>query len=123
MAFPNEDRSLKPEMYANVKIKPLISIDAITVPVQAVIHSGTRNVIVKSLGNGKFSSVEITLGVEADGFYEVIDGIVAGDIVVTSSQFLIDSESNLKAALKSLTDESPPETEQRPTEMPQDHQH
>ncbi|MCH8276801.1 MAG: efflux RND transporter periplasmic adaptor subunit [Bacteroidetes bacterium] len=123
MAFPNDDLSLKPAMYANVKIKPLISLDAIAVPVQAVIHSGVRTVIIKSLGNGKFRPVEITLGVEADGFYEVIDGIVAGDIVVTSSHFLIDSESNLKAALTSLNDGSTSGAEQGPTAMPQGHQH
>ena len=103
MAFPNEDRNLKPEMYANVEIRPLISREALTVPVQSVIHSGSRNVVIRSLGKGRFRPQDVTIGVEGDGVYEILDGLRDGDVIVTSSQFLIDSESNLKAALMTMT--------------------
>jgi len=97
--FANEIEALKKDMYVTVKIIPTISIDAIAVPEQAVIHSGSRNVIVLSLGDGKFKSVDVKLGALSDGYYEVLEGISEGELIVTSSQFLIDSESNLKAGL------------------------
>jgi multidrug efflux pump subunit AcrA (membrane-fusion protein) len=102
MAFPNQDGALKPEMFANVEIQPVLSRDALVVPTQAVIHSGKRNVVVLDLGDGRFMPREIQLGVETDDGYEVVDGLVSGDRIVTSAQFLIDSESNLKAALASI---------------------
>lgn len=95
--FPNENKSLKKDMYVTVNIMPTDTMNAIVVPEQSVIHSGSRNVIVLSLGEGKFKSVDVKLGALADGFYQVLSGLVEGDTIVTSSQFLIDSESNLKA--------------------------
>jgi Cu(I)/Ag(I) efflux system membrane fusion protein len=74
--------------------------------VQAIIHSGERRLAVVSLGEGRFQPREIEIGVEADGFYQVINGLREGDRIVTSSQFLIDSESNLKAAVGAMVSES-----------------
>ena len=68
-------------------------------PEQAIIRSGQKNVIVLALGEGKFKPVEVKLGSYSNGYYQVLSGIDEGANIVTSSQFLIDSESNLKAAL------------------------
>lgn len=102
MEFSNQNEALKKDMYVTVNIRPSVSIDAIAVPEQSVIHSGTRNIIVLSLGSGKFKSVEVKLGALSDNYYEVKEGLSEGDIIVTSSQFLIDSESNLKAGLSGM---------------------
>ena len=104
ISFPNSNPNLelKPEMYANVSIKSMVSLDALVVPAQAVIRSGERNVLVVALGEGRFQPRDVKLGVEADGFLQILDGLSAGEQVVSSGQFLIDSESNLKAAISSL---------------------
>lgn len=106
MSFDNADGKLKPEMYANVEIQAPVAEKAVVVPVQAIIHSGERRLAVVSLGEGRFQPREIEIGVEADGFYQVINGLREGDRIVTSSQFLIDSESNLKAAVGAMVSES-----------------
>ena len=100
--FPNENQSLKKDMYVTVNIIPVTSINAIAVPEQSVIHSGKRDIVVMSLGEGKFMSMEVKLGALSDGYYEVKEGLKEGDTIVTSSQFLIDSESNLKAGTSSM---------------------
>ena len=104
ISFANPDMALKPDMYANVKIMPMVSRDALVVPDQAVIHSGERDILVMDLGGGRFMPRQVTLGVEADGVYQVLKGVREGEKIVTSAQFLIDSESNLKAALSGMTD-------------------
>jgi Cu(I)/Ag(I) efflux system membrane fusion protein len=90
---------LKPDMYATVKIKSPQVVNAVAVPDQAIIRSGERNIIVVSLGGGYFDPREVKLGVMAEGYVQVLEGIKEGEKIVTSSQFLIDSESNLKAAI------------------------
>ena len=111
MSFPNPDLELKPEMYANVTIHSPASEEALVVAVQSIIHSGERYVAVVSLGDGRFQPRDIIIGVEADGWYEVIEGLREGDRIVTSAQFLIDSESNLKAAVRAMVGEGDAETE------------
>jgi Cu(I)/Ag(I) efflux system membrane fusion protein/cobalt-zinc-cadmium efflux system membrane fusion protein len=103
MSFPNPLLELKPEMYADVSIQSPVSQDAVVVPAVAVIHSGERNVVVVSLGDGRFQPREIEIGVQANGSYQVLSGLRAGERVVTSAQFLIDSESNLRAAVSAMT--------------------
>ncbi|MEE9614140.1 MAG: efflux RND transporter periplasmic adaptor subunit [Thermodesulfobacteriota bacterium] len=93
---------LKPDMYANVTIKSTISRDALAVPTEAVIRSGERNVVIVARGGGKFTPVTVTLGASAEDHYEVLKGLKEGDIVVTSAQFLIDSESRLKEAARKM---------------------
>lgn len=95
----NNNGELKPSMFANITIdgedlgkKPVI-------PENAVIRSGVKDVVILSLGNGKFKPQEIQLGGYADGYYQVLSGLTEGNTIVTSAQFLIDSESNLKAAI------------------------
>ncbi len=111
MVFPNPEMELKPQMYANVKIRPVISRHAIVIPTQAVIHSGERNVVILDLGEGRFLPREVKLGVEAEGIYEVLEGLKGGERIVTSAHFLIDSESNLKAALAGMANGEEEEVE------------
>ena len=92
----------KPEMYATVELSSPLAINAVTVSDQAIIRTGARNIIVVALGGGYFDPRDVTLGVTADGYTQVLDGIQAGESIVTSSQFLIDSESNLKAAINQM---------------------
>ncbi len=102
LEFHNPGLKLKPNMYADVVLKPIISRSALAVPDEAVIHSGERNIIIVSKGNGKFAPREVTLGAEGEGYYEVLSGLREGDMVVTSAQFLIDSESRLKEAINKM---------------------
>lgn len=92
----------KPEMYATVTLSSPAAMNAVAVSDQAIIRSGKRNIIVVALGGGYFDPRDVALGVTADGYTQVLEGIEAGEVVVTSSQFLIDSESNLKAAINQM---------------------
>ena len=71
----------------------------LTVPDSAVIDSGTRQVVLVALGEGRFEPRDVKLGARGEGFVEVLSGVKDGESVVTRANFLIDSESNLKAAL------------------------
>jgi Cu(I)/Ag(I) efflux system membrane fusion protein len=100
----NSDGRLKTGMYANVAFETGIGDrPVLAVPESAVIDSGTRQVVLIERGGGKFEPREVKLGSHADGFYEVRQGLAAGERVVVSANFLIDAESNLRAALKAFT--------------------
>lgn len=103
MVFDNADGVLKPDMYADVLIRQDAVRKGIVIPTQAVIHSGTRRVVVMVLGEGKFEPREIHVGFETEDGYEVLQGLTEGEKIVTSAQFLIDSESNLKVALAGMS--------------------
>jgi Cu(I)/Ag(I) efflux system membrane fusion protein/cobalt-zinc-cadmium efflux system membrane fusion protein len=100
--YNNKDELLKKDMYVTVNIAVSTAPYAVSVPEQAVIHSGNRDIVVLSLGEGKFKSVNVQLGILSDGYYEVKEGVNEGDLIVTSSQFLIDSESNLRTGISSM---------------------
>jgi len=102
LEVPNPSGKLRVGMFATVNFEPAETPNALTIPSQAVIRSGTRNIAVVDLGDGRFAPRELVLGAEADGYVEVVDGLVDGDRIVVSAQFLIDSESNLRAAIGSL---------------------
>ncbi len=89
----------KPGMFANVEIKSPITFNAVAVPEQSLIRSGERIIAVISLGGGYFDPREVKTGVNASGYVQILEGVKEGEKIVTSSQFLIDSESNLKAAV------------------------
>jgi Cu(I)/Ag(I) efflux system membrane fusion protein len=72
------------------------------VPIQAVIHSGTRDLVIVDRGEGRFEPRDVKVGAEAEEYYQILEGIEEGEQVVTSAQFLIDSESNLKAAISMM---------------------
>jgi RND family efflux transporter MFP subunit len=99
----NPNGVLKPDMFATVELQSSVNIEAIAVPEQSVIHSGERNVVVISRGDGQFESRDVKLGVLAGGYYQVLTGVNEGEKIVVSSQFLLDSESNLKAAIQTMS--------------------
>ena len=99
---PNPDGRLRAGMYAEVRFAPLSAKDAVAVPRQSVIRSGERNVVIVALGDGRFAPRDVTLGAEGDDYVQVLHGVEAGETIVTSSQFLIDSESNLREAIQML---------------------
>jgi len=97
--FENPNESLKPNMYADVKLFASPKPDAISVPREALIRTGDSNRIILSLGAGKFKPVRVRVGLETADRIEILEGLNEGADVVVSSQFLIDSESSLRAAL------------------------
>ncbi|MEO8586991.1 MAG: efflux RND transporter periplasmic adaptor subunit [Acidobacteriota bacterium] len=99
--FANPKGELKPEMFANVVIHGK-ERDALQVPDDAVMESGTRNIVFLSQGEGKLLPREITVGDHGAGFYVVRDGLAEGDVVVRGANFLVDSESRLKAAISAM---------------------
>jgi RND family efflux transporter MFP subunit len=102
LEVPNPGGRLRVGMYATVVFEPVVVRDAVTVPSQAVLRTGERNVVVVALGEGRFAPREVVLGPEGEGYVQVTDGLMPGDIIVTSSQFLIDSESNLREAVRKM---------------------
>ncbi len=114
LEFENRDMELKPGMYANIRLESKIKGDAILVPREAYIDSGTRQVAFVDLGNGKFAPRDIQVGVEAeDGMVEVRSGLDAGEIVVTSGQFMLDAESKLKEAVAKMMEAERAKTTKR----------
>jgi membrane fusion protein, copper/silver efflux system len=97
--MPNYNGELKPSMYANVKIYGRNLGNYPVIPEQAVLRTGVKDIVIIDLGNGRFKPVEVTLGDYSGGYYQVLKGLTAGETIVTSAQFLIDSESNLQAAI------------------------
>jgi Cu(I)/Ag(I) efflux system membrane fusion protein len=80
----------------------------LAVPESAVLDSGSRQTVIVDRGGGRFEPKPVQLGRRGDGYVEVKEGVEDGDVVVTSANFLIDAESNLRAALKGLADASSP---------------
>jgi Cu(I)/Ag(I) efflux system membrane fusion protein len=99
---PNLDGRLKIDMYADVVFQAGEVTPVIAVPVSAVIDSGQRQVVLVAKGEGRFEPRPIKLGHRGDGYVEVLDGLNPGEEVVTSATFLIDAESNLRAALRAF---------------------
>ena len=121
--MPNYDDQLKPSMFANVIINGRSLGDYPVIPEQAVLRTGEKDIVILSLGNGRFQPVEVKLGDYSDGEYQVLNGLTAGDTIVTSAQFLIDSESNLQAALSQFSSTNKKDTMKKNTQsmnMPQE---
>jgi membrane fusion protein, copper/silver efflux system len=104
--LPNKDLILRPDMYAEAEIGTGSDEPVLAVPESAVLDSGSQQTVIVDRGGGKFEPKQVQLGRRGDGYVEVKEGIEDGDVVVTSGNFLIDAESNLKAALKGLADAS-----------------
>lgn len=98
--LPNRQGLLKPDMYGSVELTTTRGKDkALTVPDSAVLDTGTRHLVLVDLGEGRFESRAVKLGMQSDGYTEVLEGLTAGETVVVSANFLIDAESSLKGAL------------------------
>jgi Cu(I)/Ag(I) efflux system membrane fusion protein len=95
----NPGGELKPGMFATVNFTPSARKQALLVPSEAVIQTGKRIVVIAAQGDGKFAPVEVEIGAEADGQTEIRKGLEAGQKVVLSGQFLIDSEASLKGTI------------------------
>ena len=102
LEVPNRDGRLRAGMYATVRFDPVVARDAVLVPTAAVLRTGQRNLVVVAEGEGHFTPREVQLGSEGDGRVEILSGLQAGERVVTSAHFLIDSESNLREAVQKL---------------------
>lgn len=98
LEFDNLDYELKPDMFANVIVKAGKQIDAVVVPSEAIVRTGEQEQVFVQRSPGKFEPRKVMLGVESKGQVQILEGLKAGEVVVTSSQFLIDSESKLKEA-------------------------
>jgi len=102
--MPNPDELLRPDMYVDVDIDTGAPQPVLAVPESAVLDSGTRQAVFIDKGEGRFEPRDVKLGHRGDGYVEVREGISDGEPVVVSANFLIDAESNLKAALKGFSD-------------------
>jgi membrane fusion protein, copper/silver efflux system len=98
----NPDGILRPAMYADVEFATGSQAPVVAVPDNAVIDTGTRQVVILDKGEGRFEPREVKAGVRGTGFTEIRDGVDEGDKVVVAANFLIDAESNLKAALQGM---------------------
>jgi Cu(I)/Ag(I) efflux system membrane fusion protein len=99
----NPDSVLRPDMYADVEISAGGGSPVVTVPDSAVIDTGTRQVVIVDKGDGRFEPRDVTVGAQGGGLTEIRNGIASGEKVVVAANFLIDAESNLKAALSGMT--------------------
>jgi RND family efflux transporter MFP subunit len=108
LEIPNADGQLRVGMYATVEFSPVIVKEALTVPSQAVLRTGERDIVIVAIGDGRFTPRHVVLGPEGDGFIQVLSGLDEGERIVTSGQFLIDSESNLRAAIQKMIAEKQP---------------
>jgi Cu(I)/Ag(I) efflux system membrane fusion protein len=107
--LPNPEGQLKTSMYADVVFRA----DAeqgpvIAVPDSAVIDSGTKQVVLVAKGDGRFEPRAVKLGRRGEGYAEITEGLRQGEEVVTSATFLLDAESNLRAALRTFSQEAQP---------------
>jgi membrane fusion protein, copper/silver efflux system len=99
----NPDSVLRPDMYADVQISAGEGSPVVSVPDSAVIDTGTRQVVIVDKGDGRFEPRDVKVGAQGGGFTEIRNGIASGEKVVVAANFLIDAESNLKAALSGMT--------------------
>ncbi|MEQ9556284.1 MAG: efflux RND transporter periplasmic adaptor subunit [Rhodospirillales bacterium] len=104
----NPNHRILHEMFADVEINAGAHAPArVTVPRSALIDSGNRQVVILDKGEGRFEPRPVKVGLRGDDYIEILDGIAAGDMVVVAANFLIDAESNLKAALAGFTADAP----------------
>ncbi len=114
IVIPNADGVLRAAMFANVMLDGAPGAGPVlSVPASAVLDSGTRQVVLVDRGAGRFEPRQVRLGVHGDDRVQVLDGIAPGDRVVVGANFLIDAESNLRAALQGFTDGARPKSAQQ----------
>ena len=102
LEFPNDGLLLKPDMFADITIRAQPQASVMTVPSEAVVRSGLREKVFVVTEPGKFEPREVLVGLSSEGWTEISDGIEAGEEVVVSAQFLIDSESKLREAASKM---------------------
>ena len=102
LRFDNDNRELKPNMFAQVIIHTKTTGETLVIPKEAVIRTGSMDRAVLALGEGRFKSVEVKLGRTNENFAEILMGLKVGERVVTSAQFLLDSESSKTSDFKRM---------------------
>jgi len=102
--LPNADLALLPDMYVDAEIDTGTGRPVLAVAESSILDTGSRQIVLIDKGQGRFEPREVKLGRRGEGYVEIRDGIAEGDVIVTSANFLIDAESNLKAALKGFAD-------------------
>ena len=106
LVFENRDEAFKPGMFATVRIETETRESVLAVPSEAILYSGERRIVFVSLGEGRFEPREVVTGLVADGHMtEIREGISEHEPVVTSGQFLLDSESQLQEAVRKLIED------------------
>jgi Cu(I)/Ag(I) efflux system membrane fusion protein/cobalt-zinc-cadmium efflux system membrane fusion protein len=112
LKFANPGFELKPDMYVNVRIKGSEVRDVLSVPAEAVINSGEKRIAFVALGQGKFEPRQLKVGLQdEEGYLQIAQGLLEGEKVVTSAQFMFDSESKLREAIQKMLEpkkEEPP---------------
>ncbi len=108
--FDNSDYQLKPNMFSNITIHVNSAEPSIVIPREAVIRTEKQDRVVLALGDGKFKSIKVKLGAFGNDSVEVIEGLQAGEQIVTSAQFLIDSESSKNSDFKRISQKSSTDT-------------
>ncbi len=111
LRFDNPGETLKPNMYANVSIYGGAKENVLSVPREALIRSGGNERLIIAKGKGRFAQRVVVAGMESGDFVEIKSGVSEGEKVVTSAQFLIDSEASMKASLSRMTDPEPDSAE------------
>jgi Cu(I)/Ag(I) efflux system membrane fusion protein len=109
LAFDNPEGLLKANMFADVVIYGGPKRDTLAIPAAALIETGKRTAVVRALGGGRFQPVDVVTGMRAGGMVEIFNGLDAGDEVVVSGQFLIDSEASLQASFLRMSEAAAPE--------------
>jgi Cu(I)/Ag(I) efflux system membrane fusion protein len=102
LRFDNPEYFLKPNMFAQVTIHSDLDDENLLVPTEAVIRTGTQNRVVLALGEGRFKSVEVKVGNIVNEYTEILTGLNVDDLIVTSAQFLLDSESSISSDFKRM---------------------
>lgn len=105
ITFEPNEVVVRPNMFAHVTILVEGTESVLHVPHSSVIRGGLTDRVVLDIGDGKFRSAPVVLGMEADGRVQIVEGLKAGDRVATSGQFMIDSESNIETALERFEEE------------------
>jgi Cu(I)/Ag(I) efflux system membrane fusion protein/cobalt-zinc-cadmium efflux system membrane fusion protein len=109
IVFDNPGLEFKPDMYANVRIATEAVKGVLAIPANAVLRSGQGAVVFVAKGDGKFDPRQVDTGANGDdGFVQIRSGLNAGDQVVTSAQFMLDSESKLREAIQKMTEPQAP---------------
>lgn len=107
LRFDNPDEALKPNMFTSVVIFGGATQDMVSIPLEALIRTGESERVIISLGEGKFIPREVVSGIESGDRVQIIEGLDGGESIVTSSQFLLDSEASIKASFSRMTDTKP----------------
>lgn len=116
LQFPNPGLELKPGMYANVHLQGRVIPNVLVLPTEAVLRSGRRNIVFITRDEGKFEPREVKIAEEGgpgNGYYRVLAGVLEGEKVVTSAQFLLDSESRLQEAIQKMLEEKRAKAQQK----------